>query len=138
VLREVRARSGVAMIFVTHDLGVLAAIADRVAVMYAGRIVELAATAQLYATPRHPYTAGLLRSMPRLDTPLDAHLCAIPGQPPRSGATSSGCAFAPRCPLAHDRCQQLPLLRPADAGPAGSIVACHYEGRAQGLHGIWP
>ncbi len=139
VLRELRARSGVAMIFVTHDLGVLAAIADRVAVMYAGRIVEQAAAAHLYATPRHPYTAGLLHSMPRLDTPLDTRLSTIPGQPPRSGATSTGCAFAPRCPLAHERCTQLPVLRCADNQfPANGTVACHYDGPAQGLREIWP
>ena len=138
LLRELRARSGIAMIFVTHDLSVLAAIADRVAVMYAGRIVELAPVTQLYAAPRHPYTAGLLRSMPRLDTPLHTRLPAIPGQPPRSGARIEGCAFAPRCPLVHERCTQLPPLRCVDEGAhAAALVACHFDGSAQRLREIW-
>jgi oligopeptide transport system ATP-binding protein len=138
LLREVRRRSGVAMIFVTHDLGVLAAIADRVAVMYGGRIVELAPVAQLYATPRHPYTAGLLHSMPRLDTPLGERLPVIPGQPPHAGADAAGCAFAPRCALAHERCSMVPPLRKVPIAAAGDAwVACHFDGAPQRLRGIW-
>jgi oligopeptide transport system ATP-binding protein len=137
-LRELRQRTGVAMIFVTHDLGVLAAIADRVAVMYAGRIVELAPVAELYATPRHPYTAGLLRSMPRLDTPLGEPLPAIPGQPPLAGAADLGCAFAPRCVLAHERCLTRPALRDAGSAPHGAVwVACHYEGPLARIREAW-
>jgi oligopeptide/dipeptide ABC transporter ATP-binding protein len=138
LLRELRARTGVAMIFVTHDLSVLAAIADRVAVMYAGRVVELAPAAQLYATPRHPYTAGLLRSMPRLDAPLHERLPAIPGQPPRAGDDTPGCAFAPRCPLVQPRCTHLPVLRAVHNPPGGDTwVACHDDGPPQRLREIW-
>jgi len=139
LLREVRARTGIAMIFVTHDLGVLAAIADRVAVMYAGRVVELAPVARLYATPRHPYTAGLLRSMPRLDAPLTARLPAIPGQPPRAGAPESGCAFAPRCALVHERCHTLPGLRAVGSAESASTswVACHVEAPPPSIREAW-
>jgi oligopeptide/dipeptide ABC transporter ATP-binding protein len=126
LLRELRARTGVAMIFVTHDLGVLAAIADRVAVMYAGRIVELAPAAQLYSAPRHPYTAALLRALPRLDAPLGERLPAIPGQPPLAGSIEAGCAFAPRCALVHERCQTAPTLRSVADLP-DSKVACHVD-----------
>ena len=138
LLRELRARTGVAMIFVTHDLGVLAAIADRVAVMYAGRVVELAPAAQLYAAPRHPYTAGLLRSMPRLDAPLYERLPAIPGQPPRSAEDTPGCAFAPRCPLVHARCTLRPALRAVnDPAASEAWVACHFDGPPQQLREVW-
>jgi len=138
VLRELRARTGMAMIFVTHDLSVLAAIADRVAVMYAGRVVELAPAAQLYAAPRHPYTAGLLHSMPRLDAPLYERLPAIPGQPPRPGDDTVGCAFAPRCPLVHARCALMPALRAAnDLAVGDAWVACHVDGPPQRLREIW-
>jgi oligopeptide/dipeptide ABC transporter ATP-binding protein len=125
LLRAVRARTGVATLFVTHDLGALAPLADRVAVMYAGRMVELAAAADLYAAPLHPYTAGLLRSLPRLDRPLPRRLPAIPGQPPDLAALPEGCAFAPRCPLRHERCSKRPELRAA--APAARSVACHFE-----------
>jgi oligopeptide/dipeptide ABC transporter ATP-binding protein len=123
LLRELRARTGIAMVFVSHDLGVLAGIADRVAVMYAGRIVEEAAAAQLYARPLHPYTGGLLRSLPRLDQPLPARLPSIPGQPPEPGSRPTGCAFAPRCPLVQERCLLLPPLRLV----GDARVACHRE-----------
>jgi oligopeptide/dipeptide ABC transporter ATP-binding protein len=133
LLREVRARTGVAAIFVTHDLGVLATVADSVAVMYAGRMVELAPAAQLFSTPRHPYTAGLLRSMPRLDTPLLARLPVISGQPPELAALPDGCAFAPRCPLVHERCAQRPSLLPTATGQ----LACHFAGSAAQVRGAW-
>jgi oligopeptide/dipeptide ABC transporter ATP-binding protein len=124
LLRAVRARTGVATLFVTHDLGVLASIADRVAVMYAGRIVEQAPVADLYHAPRHPYTIGLLRSLPRLDLPLPARLATILGQPPNLGELPTGCAFAPRCPLVHERCAVRPELRPVSAA---RLVACHLD-----------
>jgi oligopeptide/dipeptide ABC transporter ATP-binding protein len=137
LLSELRERTGVAMIFVTHDLGVLAAIADRVAVMYAGRMVELAPAAQLYATPRHPYTAGLLHSMPRLDAPLMARLPAIPGQPPLADAADAGCAFAPRCALVHERCQTLPALRALASATSNSWVACHLTATPERIREAW-
>jgi oligopeptide/dipeptide ABC transporter ATP-binding protein len=137
LLRELRERTGVAMIFVTHDLGVLAAIAERVAVMYAGRMVELAPVAQLYATPRHPYTAGLLHSMPRLDAPLSARQPAIPGQPPLADAPDGGCAFAPRCALVHERCQSLPALHAVAAADDSVRVACHFTGSVERIREAW-
>ena len=135
LLRAVRARTGVATLFVTHDLGALAPLADRVAVMYAGRMVEQASARELYATPLHPYTAGLLRSLPRLDLPLPPRLPAIPGQPPNLADLPAGCAFAPRCPLVHQRCSVRPDLRMRP--PAARSVACHFEGTAAQLGEAW-
>ena len=103
VLRGLRDR-GLAVVLVSHDLGVVAGMADRVAVMYAGEIVELAPVDALYASPRHPYTAGLLASVPRLDTSAGKPLPGIAGQPPRPGEVGPGCAYAPRCPQSRDRC----------------------------------
>ena len=135
LLRAARARTGVATLFVTHDLGALAPLADRVAVMYAGRVVEQAPARELYATPLHPYTAGLLRSLPRLDLPLPPRLPAIPGQPPNLAELPAGCAFAPRCPLLHQRCSERPELRMRP--PAARSVACHFEGTAAQLGEAW-
>ena len=135
VLRELRARTGVTILFVTHDLGALASLADRVAVMYAGRLVEQASARDLYATPLHPYTAGLLRSLPLLDRPLPGRLPSIPGQPPDLAALPPGCPFAPRCPLRFERCIERPDLR-VRAGSA-QLVACHYEGPAAAIAGAW-
>ena len=134
LLRAVRARTGVAIIFVTHDLGALAAMADRVAVMYAGRLIEQAPARRLYQTPCHPYTAGLLRSLPRLDLPVPARLPSIPGQPPDLAELAPGCAFAPRCPLVHERCSTRPELRVL---PAARSVACHFEGEAAQITEAW-
>ncbi len=134
LLHAVRARTGAAILFVTHDLGALASLADRVAVMYAGRLVEQASAPALYTSPRHPYTAGLLRSLPRLDLPVPARLPAIPGQPPDLAELGAGCAFAPRCPLVHDRCASSPPLR---ALPEARSVACHFEGTAAQIAGAW-
>ncbi|MCS6947149.1 MAG: oligopeptide ABC transporter ATP-binding protein OppF, partial [Steroidobacteraceae bacterium] len=107
---------------ITHDLGVVAGLADRVAVMYAGRCVEEASTRNVLRQPAHPYTAALLRSMPRIDDPIDQPLLAIPGQPPNPRALPSGCAFHPRCGRAQARCRnELPLLRQNLRGR----VACH-------------
>jgi oligopeptide/dipeptide ABC transporter ATP-binding protein len=130
----VRERSGVAMLFVTHDLGALASMADRVAVMYGGRIVELSPAPELYASPRHPYTAGLLRSLPRLDQPLPPRLASIPGQPPDLAALPPGCAFAPRCPLVHERCLTVPPLRDL-AGDRK--LACHFPGASAQVDAAW-
>ena len=104
LLRNLQRELGMGMIFVTHDLGVAAEIADTVAVMYAGRIVESASADDLYARPRHPYTIGLLQSVPRLDRPATDRLQPIRGQPPDLLAMPAGCAFHPRCPFAVARC----------------------------------
>ncbi len=134
LLRAVRERTGVASLFVTHDLAALAPLADRVAVMYAGRIVEQATSSDLYASPLHPYTAGLLRSMPRLDLPPPARLPAIPGQPPNLSELPAGCSFAPRCPLAFERCQERPELRHRSKGRE---VACHLDVESPKICEAW-
>jgi peptide/nickel transport system ATP-binding protein len=98
LIDDLRARLGMAVIIITHDLGVVAEIADEIAVMYAGRIVEHADTRTLFAAPEHPYTWGLLKSIPRLDTDRSADLVPIPGRPPSLINRPSGCHFHPRCP----------------------------------------
>ena len=94
-----------ALLLITHNLGVVARYADRVNVMYAGRIVESASADEIYDAPRHPYTIGLLRSVPRLDRPASEKLVPIEGQPPNPLDLPSGCAFHPRCRFAIDRCR---------------------------------
>jgi len=110
LMRDLARRLGVAMLIITHNLGVVARYADRVNVMYAGRIIEQAAAGELYANPRHPYTLGLLRSVPRLDEPRRARLDPIQGQPPDLTRLSPGCAFAPRCAYRVERCAEVPPL----------------------------
>src|SRR5207244_12904052 len=109
---------GMATILITHNLGIVAGMCDRVAVMYAGRIVETARREELFARPRHAYTAGLLRCVPRLDRIGVADLQSIPGRPPDLIHQPWGCAFAPRCPLATTTCQEeVPPLTPAGDEP---------------------
>jgi oligopeptide/dipeptide ABC transporter ATP-binding protein len=131
--RELQARMGMAVLLITHDLAVVAETADRVAVMYAGRIVEEAEAEALFAEPRHPYTRGLLGSIPRVHARAAgsgrAPLVEIPGAVPPPWALPPGCAFAPRCPMVVARCAERPPLRmTAD----GRRVACW---RAEGAHG---
>jgi oligopeptide transport system ATP-binding protein len=104
LLQRLQQERGMAVIFITHDLGVVAGLCDRVQVMYAGRIVESAATAPLFSTPRHPYTRALQRSIPALQ-PKGQELFTIPGQPPDASKVIPGCAFAERCPDAVERCR---------------------------------
>lgn len=113
------------VVFITHDLSLLIEIADQIAVMYAGRVVELAPARQLYREPRHPYSRGLVHSFPRVRGPqVDA--TGIPGSPPDLRALPTGCAFRPRCTLARPRCaDESPELRPAGPAPAGHLAACH-------------
>ena len=103
LLRELQRASGVALIFVTHNLGIVAKMCDKVAVMYAGRIVEMQPVRGLFYNPRHPYTRALLDSIPTLGT--KAPLYAIPGQPPDLSALPTGCSFHPRCASAMERCR---------------------------------
>ena len=126
VLRELRERTRAAIVLVTHDLGVIAEVADRVAVMYAGDIVEQAPVDELFTCPRHPYTEALQRAIPRLDGPLPARLPSIGGSPPDPSAPPVGCPFAPRCLYRMAVCTQLPpaLLPVAPE----HLKACHYEG----------
>ncbi|MFI5610856.1 ABC transporter ATP-binding protein [Amycolatopsis sp. NPDC051903] len=99
-----------ALLFITHDMGVVAEIADRVAVMYAGKVVETGTVREVLETPRHPYTAALLRSVPDPDRPVDGELPTIPGQVPAVGAIIEGCPFRPRCERADDTCATAPPL----------------------------
>jgi oligopeptide/dipeptide ABC transporter ATP-binding protein len=116
--------SGTAIVLITHDLGVVAEVADEVAVMYCGRIVEQAPVRALFAQPQHPYTVGLLGSMPRLHGEQQ-RLAAIPGQVPSPLARPSGCSFADRCPFVLETCRaEAPPLR--DVGTLGQrhLSAC--------------
>jgi len=124
LLERLQAELGMAVVLITHDLGVVAEIADEVAVMYAGRIVEQAPVATLFREPRHPYTWGLLRSIPRLDLPRGADLVPIDGRPPSLLRPPEGCAFRPRCPYAAGCCGDgEPGLDPVP-GHEGHAVRC--------------
>ncbi|MBL0937112.1 MAG: ABC transporter ATP-binding protein [Rhizobiaceae bacterium] len=131
LLERLRADKGVGLVLVTHDLGVVAGAASAVSIMYSGRVVEQGHVDDVFAFPRHPYTRGLLASLPQLDHPT-ARLVAIPGAPPPIAMRPSGCAFHPRCPLAIERCRiEVPALRAIGA----SMSACH---RAEDLRPLGP
>jgi oligopeptide/dipeptide ABC transporter ATP-binding protein len=119
LLRALRARTGTAVVLVTHDLGVVAELADRIAVMYAGRFVEEAPAAALFAVSHHPYTEALKRSIPRIDAPLPARMPSIPGSPPNPAELPPGCAFAPRCAFRLERCTH--------ASPPLRVVAAEHR-----------
>jgi oligopeptide/dipeptide ABC transporter ATP-binding protein len=127
LMKDLARRLGVAMLIITHNLGVVARYADRVNVMYAGRIIERATAAELYANPRHPYTLGLLRSVPRLDEPRRARLDPIQGQPPDLTRLPRGCAFAPRCAYRVERCGE--GAPPLETLVPGHLAACWEAGR---------
>jgi peptide/nickel transport system ATP-binding protein len=141
---ELKARFGAAVVLITHDLGVVAETCQRVIVMYAGRKVEEAAVEELFAHPLHPYTRGLMRSIPRLalmrqETAPAGRLQEIPGTVPALSALPAGCAFAPRCPAAFDACTtRVPQLVPVPAPGGGTAqAACllHEPGAPNGLTG---
>ncbi len=110
-MKTLRAESGAGILLVTHDLGVVAEIADRVIVMYGGQVVEQGTLDQIFYDPQHPYTWGLLGSIPRLSSPRDRSLPAIAGAPPSLMNPANGCRFKPRCAHAHGRCDAIPPLR---------------------------
>jgi oligopeptide/dipeptide ABC transporter ATP-binding protein len=128
LLQQQVASHRTALLLITHNLGVVARYADRVIVMYAGRIVEGASADDIYAAPRHPYTRGLLRSVPRLDQPAAARLAPIDGQPPNPLDLPNGCAFHPRCPFAIDRCR-------VEAPPLASVGNNHLAACWVDVHG---
>ena len=112
LLKEMTRRLGVAMIIITHNLGVVARYADRVNVMYAGKVIESSVSREIYHRPMHPYTLGLLRSVPRLDQARKSKLDTIDGQPPDLANLPPGCSFKPRCSFAEEKCgQEFPSLR---------------------------
>ena len=120
LLKELQQRSGVAIIFVTHNLGIVAKMCDNVAVMYAGKIVEQGSVREIFYRSKHPYTQALMESIPKLGT--KAPLYAIPGQPPDLSDLPSGCSFAPRCRHVMERCHS---EEPGDFRlPEGSTVRC--------------
>jgi peptide/nickel transport system ATP-binding protein len=124
VLRTAREATGAAILMITHDLGVIAGLADRVAVMYAGRLVETGTVDDVYGRPRMPYTLGLLGAIPRVDESGRGPLVPIEGAPPSLVDLPPGCPFAPRCPLVYDRCLEVePAL--LAIGEAGQRAACH-------------
>jgi peptide/nickel transport system ATP-binding protein len=127
LMRDLKARVGAAIMLITHDLGVVAEVADQVVVMYAGRKVEEAPVGELFANPRHPYTQGLLGAVPKLGSSLSGHterLSEIPGLVPSLKKRIDGCVFAGRCPKVTDLCRQVaPGL---ELKAAGHIAACHY------------
>lgn len=127
---RLRESFGFSVIFITHDLSLLLELADKVAIMYAGRIVEMASQKDLYHHPRHPYSYGLLNSFPTLHGPR-RKMVGIPGTPPDLRAVPSGCAFHPRCPFAFDECKTIePFLQSSAQDSPEQLVACHlYDSR---------
>jgi oligopeptide/dipeptide ABC transporter ATP-binding protein len=127
LMQNLTHRLGVALIVITHNLGIVARYAHRVNVMYAGHIVESGSAAAIYHTPKHPYTIALLKSVPRLDRPRQARLDPIEGQPPDLTRLDGGCAFRPRCRFAIDACAaSAPPLAPV--GDTGQLAACFRSG----------
>ena len=133
LLSRLQRERGMALVLVTHDLGVVAEMADEIAVMYAGRIVEHAPAERVFAAPEHPYTWGLLRSIPTLDGPREELLEADPGSPPSPLAPPPGCHFHPRCPYAEPEHARIdPVLEPVPGGPTTRSRACWTQTRAGG------
>lgn len=137
LVRELQEEYRLAVIWITHDLGVVAELADRVAVMYAGRILETGRSTDLYRSTRHPYTSGLLRSIPRLDQPPAVRLAEIPGSPRRVSKKLTGCPFHERCPLIGEGCREkLPdLVEVGDGGHGSACIHHHMMGASSDL---WP
>jgi peptide/nickel transport system ATP-binding protein len=132
LMRDLKRRVGAAIMLITHDLGVVAEVAERVVVMYAGRKVEEAPVGELFKTPRHPYTRGLLGAVPKLGSSLagtETRLSEIPGVVPSLNTRIAGCVFASRCVQATDLCRRLaPAL---ETKAPGHVAACHYAAKAE-------
>ncbi len=125
LMKRLQRDHGSAIVLITHDMGVVGELAERIVVMYAGRVVEEAPKTRLFRDPQHPYTWGLLGSMPRIDRPRQRRLVAIPGAPPSPLEHVEGCRFAPRCPHRFGRCATRPELR--ERAAAGHLDACHLD-----------
>ena len=128
LMSELRAQSNTAIILITHDLGVVAGMCDRVLVMYAGQAVECGSVEQIFYQPKHPYTKGLLKSVPRLDQPGETGIEAIPGNPPNLLSLPRGCRFRERCPQAHDACSETP---PMQLDEQSHAWRCFLDGSSQ-------
>jgi len=130
LLMELQSETGMGVVLITHDLGVVGEVADRIAVMYAGRIVETGTVYEVFGDPAHPYTVGLMNSVPRVDQ-RGQRLSPITGSPPNLANIPSGCPFHPRCPRAEEVCsQERPPLRPV---VAGRLSACHFSEEVLGV-----
>jgi len=125
LLREIQEQTGLSIIFITHDFGIVANMCDTVAVMYAGRIVEFGPVRDVFNQPSHPYTHALLNSVPTLDQRVD-RLYSIPGQPPALWDLPTGCWFRPRCPVAEQRCETVypPAITVPDTGGGAHVASC--------------
>jgi oligopeptide/dipeptide ABC transporter ATP-binding protein len=121
LLRDLQREHGLALIFITHNLGIVAKMCDKLAVMYAGRMVEYGPVSQIFNNPVHPYTRALLNAIPRMSD-IDHRLTAIEGQPPDLSSLPQGCSFAPRCPDAFDRCRE--QAPPEFASAEGRTARC--------------
>ena len=129
LLAELRQKTRMAIVLITHDLAVVADVCDRIIVMYAGRVVEAGSVDDIFYRPQHPYTRGLLASVPRLDRAAEHELHAIPGNPPNLLALPSGCTFRDRCREARDACSEPPPLWAAEGGRLSRCI--------QGIGGGW-
>ena len=131
LVKELRQKLGMSVVWITHDLALIAGLVDRVVVLYAGTVVEDAPVDDLYANPSHPYTRGLLASIPKISDTPSARLSSIGGTPPEPGRRPKGCPFAPRCPLAEAIChEKVPKLEPIDHNGAHR-TACFVVQRMQ-------
>ena len=129
LFQDLREKTGMAALFIAHDLAVVSRVCDRIAVLSLGRVVEEAPAAGLTARPLHPYTAALLSAVPEPDPASTRSRIVLPGEPPSPGAIPPGCSFHPRCPIARPRCRvETPVLEPESAGRR---VACFYPGELQ-------
>jgi oligopeptide/dipeptide ABC transporter ATP-binding protein len=126
LLRRLQQQLGLTMLFIAHNLAVVRHVCDRVAVMYLGRIVEVAETEELFANPRHPYTQGLLKAIPRLIPGRTSLAVAVEGDPPSPLRVPAGCRFHPRCPIAAPICSERDPVLEAGAGVMGHLAACHF------------
>lgn len=129
LLREIQEETGTAIIFITHDLGIVANLCHKLVVMYGGKIVESGTVSDVFHAPSHPYTEALLKSVPRVDQKVD-RLYAIEGQPPTLSVDRKGCSFAPRCPYAQDICkQEVPQQHAGLSGAETHLASCWNMGR---------